>query len=196
MRNAVYLLAIAALCSGPAMAQQRTSDADAMRKVENLLAPYSQVFKQGDAAKLSHFYAEDAVYVGTRGKMVHGRQQIEQAYADLFRRIGPIRSFVDKAEEAHAMPDGSIWAIGHATVTTEKTTTNVHWAVVDVMGQGELKVRMLSVGADLSASQGQTAQTPSTSRTTSGSTMPSTRSPAEAGMPTAGGGAGAGTGSR
>ncbi len=153
-------LAIAALWSGWAVAQEKTSEADAMHKLETLISPYSQAFSKGDAAAIAQFFTPNAVYIVPSSKQFSGRSAIEQSYSETFRRIGGMRSFESKPDEAHLLSDGTIWAIGHSTLTGEKGTFKTHWAEVAVPENNQYKIRMLSVGADLSAIQHQTAQRP------------------------------------
>ena len=169
MRLLVAIPVVAAIAlSGPAFAQQKASDADAMAKVQKIVAQFDNGFKKQDATALSELFTKDGVYVPATGKKFTGQQQIAEGYSNVFKAMGGIKAFDAKADEVHALSDGGTWAIGRATIEGGASTTKSHWAAVYVPEGNEFKVRMLSVGADVSP-QPQTAQKPS-APATSGST--------------------------
>lgn len=151
LRPSLTAIALTTLAAFPSVAQHPSDSADATRKLQPLLTPYQQAFSKGDAAGLAKFFTKDAVYVVPSGKQFTGQQQIEQSFAESFRQIEGMKSFESKPDEAHELPDGSIWAIGHSVLKGGKGTFKTHWAALDVPEDGTLQIRMLSVGADLSA---------------------------------------------
>jgi hypothetical protein len=64
--------------------------------------------------------------------------------------LGGITSFEGIRDDAHGLSDGTVWAIGHTTIRggTVAEFKN-HWAAIDVHQGNELRVKMLSIGADV-----------------------------------------------
>ncbi|HUC68759.1 MAG TPA: SgcJ/EcaC family oxidoreductase [Stellaceae bacterium] len=160
MRVVIAIPLVAAIALAvPAFAQDKMTDADAMAKVEKVVAQFDQGFRSQDAAALSKLYTPDGVYVAATGKVFTGQQQIADAYATIFKAMGGIKSFEGKVDQAHALSDGGAWAIVHATVEGGAATTRNHVAAIYAPEGDGLKVRMLSVGANVPPSP-ETAQTP------------------------------------
>lgn len=107
---AIPLVAAIAL-SVPAFAQNKMTDAEAMAKVEKVVAQFDNGFRTQDAAALSKLYTPDGVYVAATGKIFTGQQQIADAYAGIFKAMGGIKVFDAKVDEAHTLSDGGAWAI-------------------------------------------------------------------------------------
>jgi uncharacterized protein (TIGR02246 family) len=161
MRDLLAISAAAVMLATPALAQQKATDPAAMQKLASFNTGFIAAFKKEDAAALSTFYATNAVYVGVTGKVFKGRQQVEEAYTILFKQVGGLKSVETTPDEAHSLRDGTIWGIGHATITGNTATYNNHYAALYVPQGKELKLRMLSIGANVQP-QPQTAQSPST----------------------------------
>jgi uncharacterized protein (TIGR02246 family) len=150
MRVLLASVVMAIVMSVSAFAQQGLSDADAKQKAENLAAKVRAAYMSNDAAaNYSKLFTNDGVLVALTGKDFRGQQQIEQATQVLIKRIGPIKSFEAPVDEAHALTDGTIWAIGHATIVGSRASIKDHWAAVDVPQGDQLYLRVLSLGADM-----------------------------------------------
>jgi uncharacterized protein (TIGR02246 family) len=149
MRTILSFLVIAITMSAPAFAQPRLSDSDAKQKSQEVAAKVRDAYMSNNAAAYAQQFTGDGVLVGVTGKTFQGRQQIEQAVADVMKRLGGVKSFEAITDEAHAMPDGTIWAIGHATIAGNQSSIKDHWAAVDVPDGNELHIRMLSIGVDV-----------------------------------------------
>ena len=81
-----------------AFAQQaNTVDPRTAREIRALAMMYDEAINKQDPAGVAAFYTEDAVYVAHHGTF-HGRQAIEETYANYFRRWGSIHyvSTVDR----------------------------------------------------------------------------------------------------
>jgi uncharacterized protein (TIGR02246 family) len=162
MRVVIAIPLVAAIAlSVPAFAQDKMTDAEAMAKVEKIVAQFDNGFRAQDAAAISKLFTEDGVYVPATGKIFRGQQQIENGYAGLFKAMGGIKAFDAKVDEARALSDGGAWAVGHATIEGGTLTTQNHFAAVYAADGNGLKVRMLSAGVNTPL-QPETAQTPST----------------------------------
>jgi uncharacterized protein (TIGR02246 family) len=161
MRVVIAIPLVAAIAlSVPAFAQQKMTDAEAMAKVEKLVTQFDNGFRTQDAAATSKLFTEDGVYVPATGKIFRGQQQIESGYVALFKAMGGIKGFEAKVDEARALSDGGAWAIGHATVEGGTSTSRSHFAAIYAPEGDGLKVRMLSIGANVPPAP-ETAQTPS-----------------------------------
>ncbi|MBV8455503.1 MAG: SgcJ/EcaC family oxidoreductase [Acetobacteraceae bacterium] len=133
----------------PAFAQPRLSDSEAKQKIQEVAAKVREAYQGNNAGAYAKQFSSDGALVGVTGKTFQGRQQIEQAVEDVMKRVGGIKSFEATADEAHALPDGTIWAIGRATIAGNQTTIKDHWASINVPDGNELHIRMLSLGVDV-----------------------------------------------
>lgn len=149
MRAILPCLAIAITMAAPALAQPRLSDTEAKQKVQEVTAKVRDAYESNDAAAYAKQFTADGVLVGITGKTFQGRQQIEQAVQDVMKSMGGIKSFEATTDEAHALPDGTIWAFGHATIAGKQTSIKDHWIAVDVPDGNVWHIRMLSIGVDV-----------------------------------------------
>ena len=169
MRSLMALPIVTLALCAPAFAQHKADDADAKKQVEAVTAEIRSAYAKNDAAAYARTFTQDGIIVAPTGKVFAGQKQVEQETQGLIKATGGIKSFDATIEEAHALSDGTVWAIGGATIVGSNRTLKVHWAAVDVPENGALKIRMLSVGADVPPPPVGTAQqAPSSS---SGSSM-------------------------
>jgi uncharacterized protein (TIGR02246 family) len=149
MRKIWALIAVSIAMCIPAFAQAAAGDATAKQRTEKVLTKVQEAYVKNDAAAYASLFATDGVLIAPTGKTFRGQEQVKDATEFLIKQVGGIKSFEYTIDEAHALPDGTVWAFGHATISGNKATVKDHWAAVDIAHGDELQIRMLSLGANL-----------------------------------------------
>lgn len=144
MRALAMPLVAALALATPAWAM---SDAEAMQKVEKFYVQFRQAFKDSDANTIAKTYLSDGVYVAVSGKRYTGPQQVQEAFAGIFKSFGGFKSVDIKPTEAHALGN-SIWVLGTGHIEGNKLTSKTHFAAIYELQGDDLKTRMVTVGAD------------------------------------------------
>ena len=68
----------------PGLAAEDKSRARDKRDIQKLATAYMAAFNKGDSKALAAFWAPDADYIGPKGKLIKGRENIEKRYATFF----------------------------------------------------------------------------------------------------------------
>jgi len=85
-RFSVALTAVAVVLAAtvPGLAEESKNRAKDKKAIEKLAASYMEAFNKGDSKAIAGFLAPDADYVGPKGKLVKGRENLEKRYAAFF----------------------------------------------------------------------------------------------------------------
>jgi len=82
--SVVSLVLISAPCSAPAQSQANAGEADSLA-IKQVCADFSESFSRHDAHGVAMTFAEDADFTNMGGRHSHGRKDIENWFASLFR---------------------------------------------------------------------------------------------------------------
>jgi uncharacterized protein (TIGR02246 family) len=101
---------------------------DVKQKLDTLAAKVHDAYAKNDAAAYARAFTSDGILVTGTGKVLRGQEEIEQATKTTISSLGGIKDFQIQIDEAHALPDGTVWQIGHATIIgNEKSETILLW---------------------------------------------------------------------
>jgi hypothetical protein len=64
--------------------------------------------------------------------VLRGQQEIEQGTKTFISSLGGTKDLQVQIEELHALPDGTVWYIGHATIVGNQKEIKDHYTVVAV----------------------------------------------------------------
>jgi uncharacterized protein (TIGR02246 family) len=146
MLDVVTLAIVLALATAASAAGQET---DAKQKIENNLERVRAAHQHEDAAAFAQMFAPDGVLIGITGQVFRGRDEITKAMQVVYANLGGVKNFEDAVDEAHPLPDGTIWSFGHAKFTGEKKTIPDHWGALGVPDGDGMQIKMLVIGIDL-----------------------------------------------
>jgi len=126
MKAWLSFLATAVVCVS-AFAQQPPPDVK--QKVDSLIAKLRDAYVKNDAAAYARAFTSDGILVTLTGKVLRGQQEIEQGTKTFISSLGGTKDLQVQIEELHALPDGTVWYIGHATIvaTRKKSKTIILW---------------------------------------------------------------------
>ena len=80
----ISLVLLTAPCAAPAQSQPNTREADS-QAIKQVCADFSESFSRHDAHGVAMTFAEDADFTNMGGRHSHGRMDIENWFASLFR---------------------------------------------------------------------------------------------------------------
>jgi len=148
LRHATFA-AVLALATFATAAYAADADMDAKQKIENNLERVRTVHQHEDAVAFAQMFTPDGVLIGITGKVFHGRDEITKAMQVVYANLGGVKKFDDAVDEAHALPDGTIWSFGHAKFTGGQKTIANHWVVLGVAAGDSVQIKMLVIGIDM-----------------------------------------------
>jgi uncharacterized protein (TIGR02246 family) len=122
---------------------------DVKQKLDTLAAKVRDAYAKNDAAAYARAFTSDGILVTGTGKVLRGQEEIEQATKTTISSLGGIKDFQIQIDEAHALPDGTVWQIGHATIIGNEKEIKDHFTVVDVPAGDGFAIRMLNIGLDV-----------------------------------------------
>jgi len=144
MKAWLSFLATAVVCVS-AFAQQPPPDVK--QKVDSLIAKLRDAYVKNDAAAYARAFTSDGILVTLTGKVLRGQQEIEQGTKTFISSLGGTKDLQVQIEELHALPDGTVWYIGHTIVGNQKEIKD-HYTVVDVPEGNGYAYKMLNIGLD------------------------------------------------
>jgi ketosteroid isomerase-like protein len=152
IRLLIALTGLAISFDLPSFGQQKDTAADSQttQKIQAIGKAYDEAVNNNDAAAIAALYAEDAVFVSTRG-IIHGRQAIEKWYADVFQRWHP-KNHIGKPDGAPhiiGMAGNEAWVTGEWSETGQGKTGDPvqikgYWSAIDSREGDDWKIRMLT----------------------------------------------------
>jgi uncharacterized protein (TIGR02246 family) len=145
MKAWLSFLATAVVCLS-AFAQQPPPDVK--QKVDSLIAKLRDAYVKNDAAAFAEAFTSDGILVTLTGKVLRGRQEIEQGTKTFMSSLGGTKDLQVQIEELHALPDGTLWYIGHATIVGNQKEIKDHYTVVAVPEGNGYAYKMLNIGVD------------------------------------------------
>ena len=80
----ISLVLLTLSCAAPAQSQPNAAEADSVA-IKQVCADFSENFSRHDAHGVAMTFAEDADFTNMRGNHSHGREDIENWFASLFR---------------------------------------------------------------------------------------------------------------
>ena len=146
MKAWLSFLATTVICVS-AYAQQPPPDLK--QKLESLTTKLHDAYVKNDPAAYARAYTSDGILVTGTGKVLRGQEEIEQATKTTISSLGGIKDFQVQIAEAHALPDGTVWQIGHATITGNQKEIQDHFAAVLVPEGDGLALKMVNIGIDV-----------------------------------------------
>jgi uncharacterized protein (TIGR02246 family) len=146
MKAWLSFLATAIVCVS-AFAQQPPPDVK--QKLDSLTAKVRDAYVKNDAAAYAKAYTSDGILVTGTGKILRGQQGIEDATRTTISSLGGIKDFQVQIDESHALPDGTVWYIGHATITGNQKEIKDHFTAVAVPEGDGLRLKMVNIGLDV-----------------------------------------------
>jgi uncharacterized protein (TIGR02246 family) len=146
MKALVIFLVTVIICI-PAFAQQPSPNVQ--QKLDSLGTKVRDAYVKNDAAAYAKNYTSDAVLVTGTGKILRGQQGIEQATNTTISSLGGIKDFQVQIDEAHALPDGTVWEIGHATIIGNQKEIKDHFTAVAVPEGDGYALKMVNIGLDV-----------------------------------------------
>ncbi len=135
----------------PANADDAKGGAKFKREVDAVHAQYVGAFNRKDPHAVAALFTKDAIFVDGTGATTVGRDAIEAMFVQGFKLLG---DFTLEADAEHVGPVGNgAWDLGHgAQVFKTKDGAQkhlFHYAAIYVREDGVLKVRVVSMGADI-----------------------------------------------
>ncbi len=130
-----------------AVAQQPPPDVK--QKLDSLIAKVRDAYVKNDAAAYARAFTSDGILVAGTGKVLRGQQEIEQATKTTISSLGGTKDLQVEIDELHALPDGTVWYIGHATITGNQKEIKDHFTVVAVAEGNGYALKMLNIGLDV-----------------------------------------------
>jgi uncharacterized protein (TIGR02246 family) len=146
MKAWLSFLATAVVCV-PAFAQQ--SPPDVKQKLDTLIARVRDAYVKNDAAAYARAFTSDGILVTGTGKILRGQQEIEQATKTTLSSLGGTKDLQVQIDELRALPDGTAWYIGHATIIGNQKEIKDHFTVVAVPEGDGYALEMLNIGLDV-----------------------------------------------
>ena len=127
------------------------ADPQTSQKILAIAKAYDEAVNQHDAAAIATLYTEDAVFVTDRGS-VHGRQAIEQWYADLFPTWQPKNHLTTVDPESPRLigtAGDAAWETGGWSETGqgpsgEPIQLKGYWGAIKVRQGEDWKIQMLT----------------------------------------------------
>jgi uncharacterized protein (TIGR02246 family) len=146
MKAWLSFLGTAVVCIA-AFAQQPPPDVK--QKVDSLIAKLRDAYVKNDAAAYARAFTSDGILVTLTGKVLRGQQEIEQATKTFMSSLGGTKDLQVQIEELHALPDGTVWHIGNATIIGNQKEIKDHYTVVAVPEGNGYVYKMLNIGLDV-----------------------------------------------
>lgn len=141
MRKTMTVIALLTLIATPVLAQDASVDAKA--QAEQLSRQYDQIWMKGDAAELTKLFTKDAVFYSPVGTRIEGQAAIQKAFEQRFKSPHiKHQSTVDKAEASTGDPK-DLFVIGDWEATGANGQVKGHWAAMEKMDGGALRIHML-----------------------------------------------------
>ena len=122
MKAWLSFLATAVVCVS-AFAQQPPPDVK--QKVDSLIAKLRDAYVKNDAAAYARAFTSDGILVTLTGKVLRGQQEIEQGTKTFISSLGGTKDLQVQIEELHALPDGTVWYIGHGQLSATKKKSKI-----------------------------------------------------------------------
>jgi ketosteroid isomerase-like protein len=150
IRLVVALIGVTISFAVPAFGQQKeTVDPNILEQLAALGKKIHEAWSKNDAAALAATYTEDAVLVNDKGP-VHGREAIEQHYADLFKQVHFSNNFGKRDHYSpHIMgtAGNEIWENGDWSLTYQvngggPVQLEGYWSAIRVREGDSWKTRM------------------------------------------------------
>ena len=114
----------------------------------NLIAKLRDAYVKNDAGAFARAFTSDGILVTLTGKVLRGQQEIEQGTKTFISSLGGTKDLQVQIEELHALPDGTVWYIGHATIVGNQREIKDHYTVVAVPEGNGYAYKMLNIGVD------------------------------------------------
>ncbi len=147
----IVVAGVCLLSAVPATADEAKGAAKFKREVDAVHAQYVGAFNRKDPHAVAALFTKDGIFVDGTGATTVGRDAIEAMFVQGFKLLG---DFTLEADAEHVGPVGTgAWDLGHGAQVF-KTKDGVqkhlfHYAVIYVREGGTLKVRAVSMGADI-----------------------------------------------
>jgi uncharacterized protein (TIGR02246 family) len=141
MRGSMTVIALLTLIASPVLAQDTSADAKA--QAEQLSQQYDQLWMKGDAAELVKLFTKDVVFYSPAGPKLEGQAAIQKAFEQRFKSPHiKHKSTVEKAEASTGDPK-HLFVIGDWEATGANGQVKGHWAAMEKMEGGALRIHML-----------------------------------------------------
>lgn len=120
---------VLALWTASASAQLTATEREAAEEAIRASAKrYSDAYMRKDSQAMADLWTEDAIYVNSRGVVVHGRQALELTFAESIKDAASDRQHEDVIEELHFIAPTVVFRRGKFRIS-DGVGNRDHWGI-------------------------------------------------------------------